>query len=355
MNREELLQKLEPAMNMRIRAVDHALGTRVVATAERVAIRPSQSGRYMEFAEDGVKNLANFIGIGWPLAQKLTGDTFGKVATELMQKQHQYALVLKDDTVTGVIKGGSHVVDTNRALATIERVIPNVDFHRATVEGTNVELEVVGLQQATVTRGDLIRAGALVRFSPVGNTIPEVQSYALRLACTNGATSNTVMSRFQFGGGGGADGGGNGGDNFWNWLRKSVHDAYGALNQIAETYQRMRNERIPANQRAAVLEGLLRQAHISGGDADTIRAMALQDPPSNAYDMFNLITYATSHILQRPAAIRKANEVVATFSSEEAHEAVCPMCHGHSRRPSTGPGQVIDSPPVTSTQNPQAS
>jgi len=345
MNREEILQRLEPAMNMKVRTVDHAPGTRVVATAERVAIRPSQSGRYMEFSEEGVKSLAGFINISWPVAEHLSPDTFGRVATELMQKKNQYGLVLRDDVIQGVVKGGSHMVDTDRALTTIERAIPQTDFHRALVDGTKVEIEVVGEQQTPVVRGDLIKAGAMVRFSPVGDIQPFVQSYALRLACTNGATSNTVLREFKFTGGGGGDGdpGGNTGNgNFWVWFRKSVQDAYGALNAIAEQYRAMIHDRIPADQRAQLLEGMLRQAHITGNDANMIRAMALQNPPTNSYDMMNLLSYATSHLLERPSSIRRAHEVVASYSSENEHAAVCPLCRGR-RAARRATNTIIDS------------
>ena len=176
MKREEILQALEPAMNMKVRAVDHSPGVRVVATAERVAIRPSQSARWIEFNEEGTKSLASFVNIGWPTAQLLSPDTFGRMATELIQKKSQYGLAIRDDVIQSVVKGGSHMVDTDRALATIERAIPGVDFHRALVDGTKVELEVVGEQETPVVRGDLIKAGAMIRFSPVGDITPQVQS-----------------------------------------------------------------------------------------------------------------------------------------------------------------------------------
>ena len=168
MNREEVLQALEPALNLKVRAVDHAPGVRVTATAERVAIRPSQSGRWVEFSDEGVKSLAGFINLGWPVAQHLSPDTFGRVATELIQKAPQFGLVVRDDVIQSVVKGGSHMVDADRALATIERAVPGIDFHRAIVDGTKVELEVVGEQETPVVKGDLIKAGAMVRFSPVG-------------------------------------------------------------------------------------------------------------------------------------------------------------------------------------------
>jgi hypothetical protein len=266
------------------------------------------------------------------------------VATELLRKKDQYGLVYRDDVIQSVVKGGAHMVDADRALTTIERAIPGIDFHRALVDGTKIELEVIGEQETPVVRGDLIKAGAMVRFSPVGDITPQVQAYALRLICTNGATSNTVLREFKYTGGSGDGDNGGGTDNFWGWFKKSVHDAYGSLGEIVKQYQQMLHDRIPANQRALLLEGMLKQAGISGNDANMVRAMALQDPPNNAYDMMNLLSYATSHLLEKPGAIRKAQAVVADYSSEEEHASVCPLCRGArkaTRRDSTA---IIEAP-----------
>jgi hypothetical protein len=89
----------------------------------------------------------------------------------------------------------------------------------------------------------------------------------------------------------------------------------------------MTGERIPAEQRAGVLEQLLREAGITGKDAEAVRAQAIQNPPHNSYDMMNLITWASSHILQEPIRIHRALRAGASFSDESEHASVCPLCH----------------------------
>lgn len=338
MQREELLTKLQPIMDLKVRQVTHGAGTRVTATMERVAIRPGQGAHFIEFNDTGIQGMAKFIGISMDITKNLKPETFGAVATDLLNKKNQYALVMKDGIVNDVMKGGAHMVDAERALTTIERTVPGTDYNRVIVDGSKVDIEVVGERRQPVVRGDLIQAGALIRFSPVGEVLPTIQSYALRLACTNGATSHDIFREYKYTGGGG--GGDNTGpsDSFWPWFRKAVHDAYGALAQIAAQYQRMLKDRVSPQDRATILEGMLRQAQISGSDAEAIRAMALQDPPQNSYDMMNLLSYSTSHLLESPKAIRKAREVIADYSSETEHDRVCPVCHNRRR----ARRQVID-------------
>jgi hypothetical protein len=155
-----------------------------------------------------------------------------------------------------------------------------------------------------------------VNFSPVNTIKPLVQSYVLRLACTNGATSKTVLAEFT----------GGEGDDVWQWFRQSVRAAYQSLGAVINRYREMIQERIPADQRAAMLEELLRQAGITGKEAEAVRAQAIQDPPRNTYDMMNLITWASSHIIQSPERIQRALKASATFTSESQHATICPLC-----------------------------
>ncbi|MFO7773260.1 MAG: hypothetical protein R6V59_04895, partial [Dehalococcoidia bacterium] len=88
----------------------------------------------------------------------------------------------------------------------------------------------------------------------------------------------------------------------------------------------MIQERIPAEQRAGVLEELLRQAGITGKEAEAVRAQAIQTPPHNAYEMVNLITWASSHIVQSPPRIQRALNAGATFTERSEHARTCPLC-----------------------------
>ena len=324
MNRDEVLERIQPILNYRVRSVVHEPRTRVQVLPDMVALRPSGGAHLVPFAKEGVTALAQYTGMGGNLIRQLSPDTFGRVATELLARHEQYGLILKGDSIVAFCKRGVYQgLPAERVLHAIERSLKGTDYHRVQVnEGTTeVRLEVVGAQQQPVVRGDLVRAGALINFSPVGTINPMVQSYVVRLTCTNGAMSNDVLAEYHYGGNGGGEG-----DNIYQWFRDSVRSVGGALSTIVERYHRMR----PEAQRAQVLEALLRQAKITGEDAQAVRAMAIERPPRNAYEAMNLITWANSHVLTEPRQITRAQQAAARFSDEAQHSRVCPVCRRQS-------------------------
>jgi len=41
----------------------------------------------------------------------------------------------------------------------------------------------------------------------------------------------------------------------------------------------------------------------------------------------NLLSNATSHLLEDAMRVRRAQNTVASFTSEEEHARLCPVCH----------------------------
>ncbi len=330
MNKVEVLEKMEPVLNTQVREITHNPRTRVVVTPDMITFRPGGGQRTLEMTETGVQSLANFIGLPWQLAAKLRPGTFGEVSSELLESKRQYSLVVKDQRVTAVVKRGHyHTINPERALKAIEDGVPGIEFHQVHIlDDLVVSLDVVGEKREPVQRGDLIQAGANIAFSPMGTVNPSIRSFVLRLTCTNGATDNTILRDFTWGGDGGSGGGE--GDNIWQWFRRSTRDAYNALDIIVQRYREMMGEDIPQGDRAAMLEALLRQAKITGAAATAIRNLAIENPPTNSYEMMNLITWASTHLLQEPKQIARAREATAGYALEETHARICPVCH--SRR-----------------------
>jgi len=321
MDRAQVLEKLEPIRNTTVRPVVHTPRTRVLIQPGQVVIRPGSGGQLVPLSENGIKAMTNFVGLPRAICRELSPDLFGKVVTELLSRKERYNLLLGDGEVQdfGEYRGIRNL-PVERVLSTIEQAIPPCDYHRVSILGNySAMLEIVGTKQEAVRRGDLVRAGAMVSFSPINMVRPRVQSYVLRLACTNGVTSKTVLAEFT--------GGGGEGDDVWQWFRQSVRAAYQSVGTIVNRYKEMVRERVPANQRAAMLEELLRQAGITGKEAEAVRAQAIQEPPHNSYDMMNLITWASSHIVRSPEKIQRALNASATFVSESEHARVCPLCH----------------------------
>jgi hypothetical protein len=207
----------------------------------------------------------------------------------------------------------------------VEKIIPGIEYNNVDILPERViSLEIIGEKQDTVTKGDLVRAGVKAVFSPFGTIAPFVQSYAVRLACTNGMTSNSVLTEYTATGGGGGEG-----DNIWQFFRQSVRSAYRSFDKVMVGYRKLYNENIAPADRASMLEHLLRQAAIKGESAEAVRALAIEHPPQNAWDMSNLITHASSHLLG-PVPRQRAQQVNADFSGEDSHAKTCPLCH-HNR------------------------
>ncbi|MBN2075174.1 MAG: hypothetical protein JW762_06460 [Dehalococcoidales bacterium] len=333
MNRDDVLQKLEPVMKTQVRTIEHSPQTRINVTPEMIEIRPGNRQHALTLSKEGITSLSKYIGLPDNVTRKLRPQTFGAVATELLYKKGQYTLMVKDGYVTGIANPNEYRgLNPTRVLAAIERGIRGIDYHRVLIlDNYVVSLELIGEKREPVVRGDLVQAGANVTFSPIGTVNPSVSSFALRLACTNGAVHNQVLREFTYGGGGGD----NDGDDIFGWFRESAKEAYNSLNHIVNRYRVMIEEEIPPEHRASVLEAMLKEARISGSDANAIRALALENPPQNSYDMMNLITNATSHLLENPNRVRSAQIAVAGYASSDEHTRICPVCHARRQGPVT--------------------
>lgn len=320
MDRTAVLEKLEPICHTTARQIEHTPRTRVLVEPGQVTIRPGNGGHLIPVSDNGVKAMANFVGLPHNLCQNLSPDLFGRVTTELLARKEQYNVLLDNGQVQAFSDfRGIRNLPVERVLSAVEQGMPHCEYHRVDVfNNCSTALEMVGVAQETVRRGDLVRAGALVKFSPINTIRPLVQSFVLRLACTNGATSRTVMAEFT---------GGGEGDDVWQWFRQSVRAAYQSIGPIVERYRAMLEERIPAEQRAGVLEELLRQAGITGKDAEAVRALAIQQSPRNSYEMMNLLTFASSHIIEHPERRQRALTATASFVDESEHSTICPLCH----------------------------
>ena len=322
MNKQEVMESLREETGYQVRQVE---APRVMLDGDRVYIRPTRHARPVQVETKAIDTLLRITGITTTLKKRLPPDLFAKVATYSFDRSdNRYALVVRGDQVADIVPADErHSIPVEKALTTIERSAGDgVDFQRALVlPGHVIRVEAVGIEEQPVRRGDLVRAGVLTQFSTIGAGKPMVQSYCQRLACTNGAVTMDVFREFSFGGNGGSNG------QFWSWFRKSVQDSFHSLGDIVNRWKSMVEEQISPAERNLVLEALLKRAGIRGRDADVVRARALESPPENAYDMLNLVTWATSHQLEGPRAIVRAQLAAATFSDESEHQRVCPTCH----------------------------
>lgn len=332
MKANEVMEKLAPVASVTAKKVERDPSTRIVVTPDMVTMRPGRGKRLLEVEKDNVKDLFRFLHVPPEMMGKLQPDTTGRVANELMGKHDHFDLLMRDGKIIGFrsdTNHSDHALNPERVLETIGKVIEKPDYNRVLVsDNQNISLEIVGIDKSAVAKGDVVRAGAVVNFSPLGMSNPSVQSFVLRLVCTNGATSNDVLREYSYGGGGGGGRGGDGRrqEGVWSWLRKGLRDAYQSYGKIVERYQEMVRDEIPEHQRALMLEAMIREAGLNPEARETIRSMAIENPVRNAYDIMNLITYATSHILTDSRQVRRARKAVEDFQSQDTHALFCPVC-----------------------------
>jgi hypothetical protein len=325
MNKVEVLERLNPMVEGEIRNIKNSDGARVIVEDGTVGLRTHRGARLIDMGPEGVKSVTHFVGLPLHLARELSHTTFSQALSELLEQTGKYSLIVKDNRVVNMMPYGAQTaVNPERLLNTIEGAIPVHDYLRLSVlkDKPVVSLEIVGEATQPVAKGDLVRAGVKIGFSPMGITKPVVQSYAEVLACTNGAISNVVLAEFAGGGRGGGEG-----DSVWQFFRTSVRKAYRSFDSVVGEWKKLLNENIPSADRARILAALLKKAGMGREVSEALMAMAVERPPRNAWEMHNLLTYASTHLLQTPTQIARTQQTAADFADETGHAKTCPLCH----------------------------
>jgi hypothetical protein len=309
MNRIEVLEQLQPIAGLRVQTITHGPRTRFQVTPEAMIFNPGDHSRAITIPETAGKQMAKFA-----------PSTFSTVMTEMLGRREQYTLLTREGELVETVKAGQYQnLSSERVLVTIEKAVgEGLEFHRVGIMGnTTALLEIVGVEEKPVIPGDLVRAGALVQFSPISIVAPTVQSYVVRRVCTNGATSNYVLDKFT--------GGGDNGD-FWKWLRLSVRKAYRSVDRIVSRWQELIAEQINPQDRAAAMEALIKEMRLDPMSAESMRAHALEAPPANSFELHQLATWTTSHVVQDERIRVRAMNTSAEFLHATTHRRICPVC-----------------------------
>lgn len=330
MDRTQVLERLAPYEAIRPRDLTATAEVVVAETESGFAIRPTRGAHLIDIGEAGLPALYNRTGLSATLAKHVAPETLASVATEALTSQGEHSLLLNNDGVVDFADIGKfRHISTERVLANIERGMGETEYSRVIeLPNQTVQLETVGIEETPVVAGDLMRAGVAVRFSPTGLSVPMVASSAMRLICTNGMTSTENIREFSYTGGGEGNGNGNGNGPLWDWLRRSVRDAYRGVAPLIERFREMQNTPVSAAERVQMVEALIRNSRLPKEAADAVRARALEQPPENVWDVFNLGTWATSHAVpdSNGRAVVRAQRALSTFAHEDTHDRMCPTC-----------------------------
>jgi hypothetical protein len=168
--------------------------------------------------------------------------------------------------------------------------------------------------------GDPFRAGVHIGFNQMGMTAPLIEPYLLRLVCRNGAIHAEYLHE-EWGRGYGE------GDELWQWFQEGLQASDLAVNNVMDKYRDMVGQTIEDKDRSAAVEGYIRQARLGGDDAQVIRAQAMNEPPRNQYDLFNMATATATHRQNKSLSeMLKQQRRAAGNVGAHAHQGYCPAC-----------------------------
>lgn len=320
MNSTELYTVLGPVLDLKVEKV-----------SEEATLQVDHDGDI--FLQDGMeewklegvarKSMLHRIKAPNAMVKKLSAPTSSRVMTELYQRMGATSALFKGNVpVSFEPKGRYRSVPIDLVVAELEQALVEPDYHRAMIlPNHDVRLEVMGQSEAAVVPGDLVRGGVMVQFSPVGLTNPKVQSFALRLACTNGATSTSVIEDYSLGSNPDAKG-----PQIAKWIGTTAQSAYQSLPLTTAKWKPLTEVQVSAEDRPLLLGSLMRDSRLRPSETSALWAEATENPPETVYDVFNLMTWLSSHVLEDPERISRVQRVASNFVDEGAHSKFCPTC-----------------------------
>lgn len=319
MNAEQLLKTLKPEGALDPQVLKVGKRTKLLLRDEGLALRHGNDARPL--TERGQDTLLATLALPKGLARRLPDDLGLKVANHLLSKKERLTIIGDGATIQEVLPAPKHVaMDPERVMRELTGVVGHeVDFEGAATDRHEHLIYAVGAREVPVVRGDMIRAGVHVAYSPMGVVGPSAQAYCVRLTCTNGATSQEFFKQWT----------GHGeGDEIWQEFRQGMRSAYNGIDGIIAEYHRLREERVPPREVAARVEALIRRFKMPNEVAQAFHARVMNDPPRNMYQLYNHITWLASHAVSDPTVRRGIMDGAAAVSRETRRVGICAVCGG---------------------------
>ena len=276
--------------------------------------------RMWSVGEESYRSVMQYFGVSGSLVKRLSSGTASSVATEIMQSKGRASAIVRGLEMVGLApKGRYKPLPVSTVLETIDEAVGGLEWSRAMVlPRYRVRLEMLGEAEAEVAKGDLVRAGVMVDFSPIGLSDPLVQTFGLRLVCTNGATSNVVLETHTLT---------SDEDDNREWLAGAVASAYKGLDSAVDKWKELAHYQVAEEERPLLLGALAKAAKLKASEQTSLFARAVETPPDTAWDVFNLMTWLSTHVMQDPRRVALAQMATAAFAHEDTYHKHCPTCN----------------------------
>ena len=317
MNRVETLEKLSKLSG--VSSIQYTPTTPEVSIAKEGSSTIRANDKIYELIPDATKALANRLGITEKISDNLSLKTLSSVTQELLSRSSTISLIKNGKSIVSVADPAkSFVIDPTALFDKIDAVAKKYDVIRAMIipETYSATLEIALTEAKPVKKGDLVRGGAFIEFSALGIINPQISAYSTVLACTNGALSTEHFFEYKAAGG-----------DFDAWFNSSFNGIVNVFDHVLESYKRMAETAIDAKDRASVLNFLLQEARLGKEVNRAVKAKAINEHIETAWDVFNLVTWATSHAEASPTRIIRGMKSISEFAKQSPHFGLCPVCY----------------------------
>ena len=288
---------------------------------------------------EAMKSMAEFAGVSQEMAKRFPQELVTPLVNYGLKTRDGVVVIADEDNRIINVQDRSKLQPIMPAEAVLENMLaqwPEVKFKDAQMGasyGTDIvaithdeerrleELVQPGLHQFLPEGGDPFRAGVHIHTNPMGLSAPQIEPFTYRLICLNGAV-HTEYLHDAWGRGFGE------GDELWQWFRDGLQASDMAVGNIMGKYAEMIGETIEPNARAAVVEGYARQARLGNEDKQALREQAMNEPPRNMYDLFNLATATATHRGHKTLAemLNHQRRATVNTTTADAHGHYCPTC-----------------------------
>ena len=308
MNRQDVEARIEDLSGFQAKAVDTTT-VRWAADGENMIYR--QGRRSYQATPAMVQQATELCQIPVAYAKRSGPDFLAHQLNHWMPQLGAMNMVTKGGELVALSSAQVPLVNPSRVLQKIESTVKPTNYSRLRASADKVEIYAVGESQEAIRKGDIVRGGVYVAFSPIGTFLPHVKGFVERLVCTNGAIAGQDTLVFSFGG--------DNGDSILKWMGDSLKRAYKYLKPEANRLREMANTKINPSE---VIDHVLR-SRLPEGVRNQIRACVMDEGAPTLYDLYNHITYVASHEIEDGDVAHRLFERAGTVGEHRS----CPVCH----------------------------
>jgi len=262
--------------------------------------------------DQSLPSVVPLLGIPKNFLQKCPIDLQVSILNHFSQQLGYPSMVTKDDRVIAFAVKDSLLISPNMVIEKIEKNTECREYDKVLVYDNIIDIYVVGETEKEVVKGDIVKGGVGVMFSPLGIVSPEITSYTYRLLCSNGLIAPESLSRFKMG---------SAGDGFDSWFSETLPRAYDIAFAQVEKFREMRNVKLNGNT-PGIFRHLVEKFPLVV--QNLLYEEVLREKPGNLYELMNIITAFASHKVENPLRMKT---LMMASGGMATHYETCPSCH----------------------------